>query len=128
MKRLAALILLFSAPPLMAGAQTWPGWPGPPPPSYDPHVAQAEQHRQAIEGLRLQADQREADAARMRLQTEQSLRRLEAARPLAPAAPPPTAWSPRPTALPAPASLSPPPDPSAPRVAEIDVWLNRAPH
>lgn len=127
---MVALILLFSAPPLMAGAQTWPGWPGPPPPGYDPHVAQAEQHRQAMESLRLQADQREADAARMRLQTEQSLRQLEAARPLAPAPPPPTptAWSPRPTALPAPASLSPPPDPSAPGVAEIDIWLNRAPH
>jgi len=126
MKRLAALILLFSALPAASGAQTWPGWPGPPPPGYDPHVAQAEQHRQAIENLRLQADQREADAARMRLQTDQTLRQLEAARSPAPAAPPPTAWSPRPTALPAP--LSPPPDQSAPGVAEIDIWLNRAPH
>ena len=128
MKRLLALVLLFSAPPLMAGAQTWPGRPGPPPPGYDPHAAQAEQHRQAMESLRLQADRREADAARMRLQTDQTLRRLEAARSPAPAAPPSTAWSPRPNALPAPATLTPPPDQTAPGVAEIDVWLSRPPH
>lgn len=128
MKRLTALMLLFSAPPLMAGAQTWPGWPGPPPPGYDPHVAQAEQHRQAMERLRLQADQREADAARMRLQTEQTLRQLEAARSPAPSAPPATAWAPHPTAPSTPASLTPPLDQTAPGVAEIDAWLNRAPH
>lgn len=128
MTRLFVLILLFGAAPLAASAQTWPGWPGPPPAGYDPHVARAEQHNQAMERLRLQADQREADAARMRLQTERALRQLEAARLPAPAAPPATAYAPRPTALPAPATLRPPLDQTAPGVTEIDAWLSRPPH
>ena len=122
MKRLAFLILLFVAVPLTASAQTWPGWPGPPPAGYDPSIARAEQHNQAMERLRLQADRREADAARMRLQTERTVRQLEAARAPAPATPPPTAYAPRPTPLPAPA------DQKAPGAAEIDAWLSRSPH
>ena len=70
----------------------------------------AEQHAQAMERLRLQADQREAEAARMKLQTSQTLQRLEAARSPAPATPPATAYAPRPTTLPAPATLTPPLD------------------
>lgn len=128
MTRLFVLILLFGAAPLAASAQTWPGWPGPPPAGYDPHVARAEQHNQAMERLRLQADQREADAARMRLQTERALRQLEAARLPAPAAPPATAYAPRPITLPAPATLRPPLDQTAPGVTEIDAWLSRPPH
>lgn len=128
MTRLFVLILLFGAAPLAASAQTWPGWPGPPPAGYDPHVARAEQHNQAMERLRLQADQREADAARMRLQTERALRQLEAARLPAPAAPPATAYAPRPITLPAPATLTPPLDQTAPGVTEIDAWLSRPPH
>ena len=69
-----------------------------------------EMHAQAMERLRLQADQREAEAARMKLQTSQTLQRLEAARSPAPATPPATAYAPRPTTLPAPATLTPPLD------------------
>lgn len=122
MMRLVVIILLFGAVPVTASAQTWPGWPGPPPAGNDPNVARAEQHNQAMERLRLQADQREADAARMRLQTDRTVRQLEAARGPAPAAPPPTPYAPRATPLPAPA------DQNAPGVAEIDAWLNRPPH
>ncbi|MCZ4108776.1 hypothetical protein O3U67_11840 [Brevundimonas diminuta] len=122
------LTLLLCAAPLSAQAQTWPGWPGPPPAGYDPHIARAEQHAQAMERLRLQADQREAEAARMRLQTSQTLQRLEAARSPTPATPPATTYAPRPTALPAPAPLRPPLDQTAPGVTEIDAWLSRPPH
>ncbi|CAM2941502.1 hypothetical protein EJ082_14080 [Brevundimonas diminuta] len=128
MTRLFVLTLLLCAAPLSAQAQTWPGWPGPPPAGYDPHIARAEQHTQAMERLRLQADQREAEAARMRLQTSQTLQRLEAARSPAPATPPATAYAPRPTTLPAPATLTPPLDQTAPGVTEIDAWLSRPPH
>lgn len=120
--RLAFIILLLGGAPVTASGQTWPGWPGPAPAGYDPNVARAEQHNQAMERLRVQADQREADAARMRLQTERTVRQLEAARALAPAAPPPTPYAPPPTPLPAPA------DQNAPGVAEIDAWLHRPPH
>jgi Spy/CpxP family protein refolding chaperone len=58
MTRMFVLTLLLCAAPLSAQAQTWPGWPGPPPAGYDPHIARAEQHAQAMERLRLQADQR----------------------------------------------------------------------
>ncbi|SJM64091.1 hypothetical protein FM111_10150 [Brevundimonas diminuta 3F5N] len=128
MTRLFALTLLFYAAPLTANAQTWPGWPGPPPAGYDPHIARAEQHAQAMERLRLQADQREAEAARMRLQTSQTLQQLEAARSPLPATLPATAYAPRPTALPTPAPLTPPLDQTAPGVTEIDAWLSRPPH
>ncbi|WP_392352848.1 hypothetical protein V8F63_08395 [Brevundimonas sp. LF-1] len=66
----------------------------PAPAGYSPQTAAAEQHRQAIEQLRLQADQREADAARLRLQTELALRQLEATRTPVPVAPPLTAYEP----------------------------------
>lgn len=128
MKSMAALILLVGAAPLAASAQTWPGWPGPPPAGYNPHIARADQHNEAMERLRLQADQREAEAAQMRLQTGQALQRLEAARPPAPAPPPVSAYAPRPAPLPAPATLTPPIDQTATGVAEIDAWLDRPPH
>lgn len=128
MKSMAALILQVGAAPLAASAQTWPGWPGPPPAGYDPHIARADQHNEAMERLRLQADQREAEAAQMRLQTGQTLQRLEAARPPAPAPPPVSAYAPRPAPLPAPATLTPPIDQTAPGVVEIDAWLDRPPH
>lgn len=135
MRRLPLILSLIAAQIVaqwgaagLAQAQTWPGWPGPPPPGYDPHAAAAEQHRQAIEQLRLQADQREADAARQRLQTDRALRQLEAARSPAPTTPPATAYTPRPAPLPPPAPLSPPVDQGAAGVPEIDAWLNRQPH
>ena len=123
MKRPLALILLFSAPPLMAGAQTWPGWPGPPPHGYDPYAAQAEQHRQAMESLRLQADRREAEARRQRLDAALTIQRLEAARPPRPPAPPTTAYG----SPPAPAVVPAPRDQTAREVDQIDAWLNRPP-
>jgi hypothetical protein len=128
MTRMFILTLLLAVAPLSAQAQTWPGWPGPAPAGYDPHIARAEQHAQAMERLRLQADQREAEAARMRLQTSQTLQRLETARSPAPATPPATAYAPRPAALPEPATLTPPLDQTAPGVTEIDAWLSRPPH
>lgn len=131
MRPLPVILSLFVAHLGLAGsaqAQTWPGWPGPPPAGYSPQTAAAEQHRQAIEQLRLQADQREADAARLRLQTELALRQLEAARIPVPAAPPRTAYEPYSAPLPPPQRLSPPVDQDAAGVPEIDAWLNRPPH
>lgn len=116
--RLIALILLSCAAPTLAAAQTWPGWPAPPPPGYDPHQAAAEQHRLAIEQLRRQADQREGEAQRQRLQSALTIQRLEGARPPAPALPPPAAHAPPP----APAGQA------ARAAGEIDAWLARRPH
>ena len=45
MRRLILITLMLAAAPLAANAQTWPGWPGPPPPGYDPGSAIADQHR-----------------------------------------------------------------------------------
>ena len=42
MRRLILMFLLMAAAPLAANAQTWPGWPGPPPPGYDPGSAIAD--------------------------------------------------------------------------------------
>lgn len=118
-----ALILLLIAAPTMVAAQTWPGWPGPPPAGYDPHQAAAEQHRQAIEQLRLQADQREIEARQQRLRSDLTIQRLEAARPPAPPPPPATAYAPL-----APAVVAAPVDQTARGVDEIDAWLARRPH
>lgn len=122
------LILLLAVVPLsgpsLAVAQTWPGWPAPPPPGYDPHRAAAEQHRQAIEQLRLQAEQREIEARQNRLESALTVQRLEAARAPPPALPQAAAHAqpPAPVTLPAPA------DQTARGVDEIDAWLNRRPY
>jgi hypothetical protein len=45
MRRLILITLMLAAAPLASNAQTWPGWPGPPPAGYDPGSANADQHR-----------------------------------------------------------------------------------
>ncbi|AYG94103.1 hypothetical protein D8I30_02060 [Brevundimonas naejangsanensis] len=123
MRRFVLALLLIAAPMTgAASAQTWPGWPAPPPRGYDPQQAAAEQHRQAIEQLRLEADRREIEARQNRLESALTVQRLQAARAPLPASPPATAYAPAPAVLPAPA------DQTARGVDEIDAWLARRPH
>lgn len=117
---------LFTA----ANAQTWPGWPGPPPPGYDPGSAIADQHRIEMDRLRNQAAERDALAQQQRLQTQLTILQLEAARQPALLLPPPTAYVPR----------SPEEERQAREaqdarrdqmvrgVTEIDAWLDRRPN
>lgn len=126
-----ALILLLAASPMVpstsAQAQTWPGWPAPPPAGSDPHQVAAEQHRQAIEQLRLQAEQREIEARLQRLEAALTIQRLEAERPPAPPSPPVAAYA-SPSAPPA-SSTVPVAMGQTPRgVDEIDAWLKRQPY
>lgn len=58
-----------TVPPLRAGV-----------PAADPHRYQADQHRLEMERLRTQADQREALARQLELETRLNRQRLEAAR------------------------------------------------
>jgi hypothetical protein len=83
------LALALAALPAAALAQTWTPRPGAPTVDYNRY--QADQHREAMARLRIQADQRETLARQ--LETEARLRRLqvEAARRPEPA---PT-WEPR---------------------------------
>src|SRR5690606_25874035 len=76
MRRLILITLMLAAAPLAANAQTWPGWPGPPPAGYDPGSAIADQHRIEMDRLRNQAAEREALAQQQRLQTRLTLQRL----------------------------------------------------
>lgn len=121
MRRFVLALLLAAAPMSGAAAQTWPGWPAPAPPGYDPQQAAAEQHRLEIERLRLQAEQREIEARQSRLESALTVQRLEAARAAPPPLPPATAYAPSPTPLPAPAHQT------ARGVEEIDAWLARRP-
>ncbi|MEG1028558.1 MAG: hypothetical protein RSE34_00580, partial [Brevundimonas sp.] len=95
MRRLILITLMLVAAPLAATAQTWPGWPGPPPAGYDPGSAIADQHRYEMDRLRNQAADREALAQQQRLQTQLTIQRLEAARQPTPPLPPQTAYAPR---------------------------------
>lgn len=129
MRRLILITLLMAAVPLAANAQTWPGWPGPPPPGYDPGSAIADQHRIEMDRLRNQAAEREALAQQQRLQTQLTIQRLQAARQPALPSPPPTAYIRSPeqerqarevqTAL---------REEMVRGVTEIDAWLDRRPH
>ena len=93
MRRLTILMtLMLAAAPLAANAQTWPGWPGPPPPGYDPGSAIAYQHRIEMDRLRNQAAEREALAQQQRLQTQLTIQQLEAARQPNLPSPPPVAY------------------------------------
>jgi hypothetical protein len=124
--------LMLAALPAAAPAQTWipgSGTPRPGAPAVDVHRYQAEQHRQAMTQLRLQADQRQAFARQ--LEIEASLRRLrtEAARQPEPA---PT-WAPR--ALRAPEqerrereAASARRETQAAGTGQIDAWLDRVPN
>jgi hypothetical protein len=95
MRRLILMTLMLAAAPLAAKAQTWPGWPGPPPPGYSPGAAIADQHRYEMDRLRNQAAEREGLAQQQRLQTQLAIQQLQAARQPDLPSPPPTAFVPR---------------------------------
>ncbi len=130
MRRLILLTVLLAAAPLAANAQTWPGWPGPPPPGYDPGSAIADQHRIEMDRLRNQAAEREALAQQQRLQTQLTIQQLQAARQPAPPMPPQTAYAPRTLEQERQAREA----QDARReemvrgVTEIDAWLDRRPN
>ena len=130
MRRLILITLMLAAAPLAANAQTWPGWPGPPPAGYDPGSAIADQHRIEMDRLRNQAAEREALAQQQRLQTRLTLQRLEAARQPAVPSPPQTAYVPRTLeqereAREAQAARR---EEMTRGVTEIDAWLDRRPN
>ena len=130
MRRLILATLMLAAAPLVANAQTWPGWPGPPPAGYDPGSAIADQHRIEMDRLRNQAAEREALAQQQRLQTRMTLQRLEAARQPAVPSPPQTAYVPRTLeqerqAREAQAARR---EEMTRGVTEIDAWLDRRPN
>ena len=132
MRRLIRTTLMLAAAPLAANAQTWPGWPGPPSPGYDPGSAIADQHRYEMDRLRHQAAEREALAQQQRLQTRLTIQRLEAARQPALPSPPPTAYVPRTLELEQERQAR---EAQAARreemtrgVTEIDSWLDRRPN
>ncbi|MNT44406.1 hypothetical protein D3C72_1809320 [compost metagenome] len=130
MRRLIPMALLLVAVPMAATAQTWPGWPAPPPPGYDPGSAIADQHRIEMDRLRNQAAERDALAQQQRLQTQLTIQRLQAARQPTPPLPPLTAYAPR-----TPEQERQAREAQAARreemtrdVTEIDAWLDRRPH
>ncbi len=130
MRRLILTIFFLAAAPLAANAQTWPGWPGPPPPGYDPGSAIADQHRIEMDRLRNQAAEREALAQQQRLQTQLTIQRLEAARQPTLPLPPQTTYAPRTLEQERQAREA----QDARReemvrgLSEIDAWLDRRPH
>ena len=128
MRRLILITLLMAALPLAAKAQTWPGWPGPPPPGYDPGSAIADQHRIEMDRLRNQAAEREALAQQQRLQTQLTIQQLEAARQPTPL-PPSTAYAPRTLEQERQAREAQDRrrDQMVRGVTEIDAWLDRRP-
>ena len=129
MRRLILITLLMAALPLAANAQTWPGWPGPPPPGYDPGSAIADQHRIEMDRLRNQAAERDALAQQQRLQTQLTIQQLQAARQPALPSPPPTVYARSPEeerqAREAQTARR---EEMTRSVTEIDAWLDRRPH
>lgn len=81
---LAVAVLLAPAP--ATAAQTWQPRPGAP--AVDPHRYQADQHRLEMDRLRVLADQREASARQLALETRLNRQRIEAARQPEPIQPP----------------------------------------
>lgn len=129
MRRLIFMTLLLAAAPLAANAQTWPGWPGPPPPGYDPGSAIADQHRIEMDRLRNQAAEREALVQQQRLQTQLTILQLQAARQPTPPMPPPTAYVLSPEeARQAREAQTARREEMTRSVTEIDAWLDRRPH
>ena len=130
MRRLILMTLLLAAAPVATNAQTWPDWPGPPPPGYDPGSAIADQHRIEMDRLRNQAAEREALAQQQRLQTQLTIQQLQAARQPTPPLPPQTAYAPRTLEQERQAREA----QTARReemvrgAAEIDAWLDRRPN
>ncbi|MGO4411021.1 MULTISPECIES: hypothetical protein [unclassified Brevundimonas] len=129
MRRLFLMTVLLAALPLAANAQIWPGWPGPPPPGYDPGSAIADQHRIEMERLRNQAAEREALAQQQRLQAQLTILQLQAARQPTPPLTPPIAYvrSPEEERL-AREAQDARRDQMVRGVTEIDAWLDRRPN
>lgn len=129
MRRLIFMTLLLVAAPVAASAQTWPGWPGPPPPGYDPGSAIAYQHRIEMDRLRNQAAEREALVQQQRLQTQLTILQLQAARQPTPPMPQPTAYVLSPEeARQAREAQTARREEMTRSVTEIDAWLDRHPH
>ncbi len=123
LRALLALTVLAAAP-AAAQAQTWQPRPGAP--AVDPHRYQADQHRIEMERLRARADQREAYARQLEIETRLNRLRIEAAR------------QPEPIQPPAPRPLRSPEEETVLRrsaserradvssdVGQIDAWLDR---
>lgn len=72
------LALTLLAAPVAAQAQTWQPRGGAP--VVDPYRYQADQHRLEIDRLRTQAEQREAFARQLEIETRLNRQRIEAAR------------------------------------------------
>lgn len=88
-RRLIFLAFAFAAIGASAQAQTAPPYAGP---GVDPHRYQADQHLYEIDRLRARADQREAFARQLQLETRLNRLEIEAARQPEPVLPP--AWRP----------------------------------
>jgi hypothetical protein len=112
------LALALAALPTAAFAQTWTPRPGAP---QDQGRYQAEQHRQAMEQLRLQADQRQAFARQMEMEARLRRLRVEAARRPEPA----TAYAPRPLGSAEQERRA--RETQAAGTGQIDAWLDRVP-
>lgn len=126
----ALILVLIAVPVLAAGAahaQTYPLPAGPS--AYDQHRWQADQHRDQMNRLRLQADQREAMVRQLELESRLNRMELDARRSADPYIPV------------APRALRSPADERALResaterrrateagVGEIDAWLDRRPN
>jgi hypothetical protein len=82
----ALLVLTLLASPVAAQAQAWQPRSGEP--SIDPHRYQADQHRLEMDRLRSQAEQREAFARQLEMETRLNRQRIEAARLPEPIRPP----------------------------------------
>lgn len=80
------LALALLAAPVAAQAQTWQPRAGAP--AVDPHRYQAHQHRFEMDRLRAQAEQREAFARQLEIETRLNRQRIEAARLPEPIQPP----------------------------------------
>lgn len=126
MTPLRALLVLtaLAMAPAVAQAQTWQPRPGAP--AVDPHRYQADQHRLEMDRLRAQAEQRDAFARQLEIETRLNRQRIEAAR------------LPEPIQPPASRALRSPEEERAMRqsasgrraaaaseVGQIDVWLDR---
>ena len=125
MLKALSLALIVSALPAVAAAQAWAVGPGQ---SVDPHRYQTDQHRQAMQQLRNQADQREAMARQLDTETRLNRLQIEAAR-----QPAPVVVAPRKLDTPEQERLRREAatvrrQSTAAGVAEIDGWLDRRPN
>jgi hypothetical protein len=125
MRKVLPLGLILSILPAVAVAQAWTPGPGQ---SVDPHRYQADQHRQAMQQLRDQADQRDAMARQLDTETRLNRLQIEAARQPAPVVSAPrTLDTPEQERLRREAATA-RRQSTAAGVAEIDGWLDRRPN